>query len=212
MSSDAAVRQLVESLAALRFANAFNPYSDSYSPFDLDEAPVIRRDNLTYVLEAAARSGVADVWIGLELGHNGGRRTGLAMTDDRHLAAHAARFGVSEKVRLATQSGPHSEMTAGIVWEALSALERPVFLWNVVPVHPHRPSEPLSNRRHTAIEREHCAPILRDLISLLKPDRLVAVGGDASTALAVAGYDHVAVRHPAFGGKRLFLDQIKALG
>lgn len=189
----------------------FNPYVDRYVPFDLPDAPAIRRANLTHILRSAAASGVDDLWIGLELGHNGGRRTGLAMTDDAHLKEHGRRFDVADSVRCATRAGPTKEMTAGIVWGALERIERRVFLWNVVPVHPHRAAEPLSNRRHTSEERSACLPQLQNLIELLRPQRLVAVGGHASTALKRCGYPYVAVRHPAFGGKRQFLEQVADL-
>jgi hypothetical protein len=211
MSASAAVEEFVEAVSALELDGCFNPYAQRYPPFDLEDAPAIRRANLTHVLGSAAETGVDDIWIGLELGHNGGRRTGLAMTDDVHLAAHAQRFGVAAHVRCATRAGPCKEMTAGIVWQALAGIQRRVFLWNVVPVHPHRPAEPLSNRRHTTAERGACLPQLQALIALLRPLRLVAVGGHASVALARCSYPHAAVRHPAFGGKSDFLKQVANL-
>lgn len=174
-------------------------------------APAIRRSNLTHVLTSAATSGVDDLWIGLELGHKGGRRTGLAMTDDMQLTAHGQRYGVADRLRRATLAGPVKEMTSSIVWEALDGIGRQVFLWNVVPVHPHRPHEELSNRRHTARERELCSAQLEALVGIVRPQRLVAVGAHASLALTRWGYDHALVRHPAFGGKQDFLAQVRRL-
>jgi len=211
MSVAPAVENFVDAVAALQMNSCFNPYADRYPPFDTEDAPVIRRSNLKYVLGAAVEGGVVDLWIGLELGHNGGRRTGLAMTDDAHLEAHGQRFNVANHLRHATRAGPTKEMTASIVWEALGWVKRPVFLWNVVPIHPHRPSEPLSNRRHTSSEREACLPHLHVLIDLLRPKRLVTIGTDSSLALKRCGYPHVSVRHPAYGGKREFLEQISSI-
>jgi hypothetical protein len=208
MSKATEVPGFVEAVAALRLEGCFNPYTERYPPFDLEDAPAIRRANLTHVLESAAATGVDDLWIGLELGHNGGRRTGLAMTDDLHVEAHGRRFGVADRLRRATRAGPNKEMTAGIVWQALEGIERRVFLWNVVPVHPHRSGQPLSNRRHTSHERSACLAQLQFLIDLLRPQRLVTIGNDASTALKRHGYSHLSVRHPAYGGKHQFLDQI----
>jgi hypothetical protein len=211
VSTTPAVDAFVDAVAAVRLDGCFNPYADRYAPFDVEDAPMLRLSNLRHVLGAAARTGVADLWIGLELGHNGGRRTGLAMTDDRHLLAHGTPFGVANRMIAPTRAGPANELTAGVVWEVLSTVERSVFLWNVVPVHPHRPSEPLSNRRHTAAEREVCLPHLLDLIKLIRPERIIAVGNEASAALTRTGHHHVPVRHPAFGGKRRFIEQITAL-
>lgn len=209
--SAAAVADFVESIASLRLDHSFNPYVDRYAPFDTEDAPAIRRANLTHVLAAASSSGTDDLWVGLELGHKGGRRTGLAMTDDTHLKAHGKRFGVADSLRLATRGGPSKELTAGIVWEALDRIERSVFLWNVVPVHPHRPGDQLSNRRHTPKERETCREQLEALIGLVRPKQIVAVGNHAAVALARWGYRHASVRHPAFGGKREFLRQVEQL-
>jgi hypothetical protein len=211
MNAAAAVADFIETVASLRLDNCFNPYTDRYPPFDVEDAPAIRRDNLKHVLDAAAVSGVDDLWIGLELGHKGGRRTGLAMTDDAHLQAHGRRFGVADRLRQATRAGPTKEITASIVWEALGRIERRVFLWNVVPIHPHRPNEQLSNRRHTPNERETCSAQLQTLIGLVRPKRLIAVGNHASFALTRYGHRHILVRHPAFGGKREFLKQIEQL-
>lgn len=211
MSIAQIVDEFVRAVATLQMDDCFNPYADRYCPFDLDDAPMIRASNLRHVLSAAAALGVSDLWIGLELGHNGGRRTGLAMTDDTNLLAHGNRFGVAERLRRATKAGPVKEMTASVVWQALSQIERPVFLWNVVPVHPHRPSEPLTNRRHTTTERKACLSHLHVLVDLLRPKRIVAVGNDAGTALKHCGYRYVPVRHPAYGGKRQFLEQVAAL-
>lgn len=204
-------RRFVEAVSAVRLEGCFNPYADRYPPFDREDAPAIRRANLFHTLEGAAKDGVDELWIGLELGHNGGRRTGLAMTDDAHLEAHGRRFGVADRMRSATHAGPGKEMTASIVWEALGRIDHSVFLWNVVPVHPHRLGEPLSNRRHSRSEREVGLPYLDLLIDLLRPRRLVTVGNDASAALSERGLAHVPVRHPAFGGKRKFLEQVARL-
>jgi hypothetical protein len=211
VSIAARVTNFVEMVASLHLDNCFNPYVERYAPFDIEDAPAIRLANLTHVLGSAATSGVNDLWFGLELGHKGGRRTGLAMTDDTHLSAHGKRFNVEDRLRHATHAGPVKEITAGIVWEALDDIERSVFLWNVVPVHPHRPNEPLSNRRHTPTERSACFAQLEALIQLVRPKRLVAIGNHASLALTRFKYHHVLVRHPAYGGKHDFLKQIKQL-
>ena len=58
--------------------------------FDGPDAPAIRRSNLGLVLEAALAGGISSLWIARDLGHRGGRRTGLALTDEVHLPAHAA--------------------------------------------------------------------------------------------------------------------------
>ncbi len=69
--------ELVELVAALRFKDAFNPYSDLCSEFDRPDAARIRRRNLVMVLDAAIDRGVDSIWVARDLGYRGGRRTGL---------------------------------------------------------------------------------------------------------------------------------------
>ncbi|MFN3674495.1 MAG: uracil-DNA glycosylase [Sphingomonas pseudosanguinis] len=192
----------VERLADLSFENVFNPYRDVCPHHDLPDAPAIRRDNLLATFEAAS-SGVDELWIALEPGHRGARRTGLAMTDDRRLATHGSLWKVA--VRRATRDGPESEQTAGIVWEALLSRPGRVLLWNVFPLHCHKPGRALSNRRHTRSERLACAELTTDIVTMVSPRRIVAIGRDAQAAMAQSHPTRIPVRHPSYGGKAEFL-------
>jgi hypothetical protein len=200
----------VAQLAKLRFPNVFNPYSDTCAEHDLPGAPAIRRNNLQAVMAGAMQRQTSSLWIGLELGRGGGRRTGLAMTDDAHLAIHAERFA-ARGVKRATKSGPASEITAGIVWSKLLAINELVFLWNIFPLHPHRPGATLSNRRHGRQEREHCRQFLDAILSMLTPATIVAIGIEAQVALGDYGCKFYPVRHPAYGGKSDFVRGIDAV-
>jgi uracil-DNA glycosylase len=79
--------------------------------------------------------------------------------------------------------------------------ERRVILWNTVPTHPHRPGEPLSNRRPGVAEVEAGAAFARRLIELVRPQTVVAVGRIAESVL---GEGATYVRHPANGGGAAF--------
>ena len=201
----------VESLGALRFENTFNPYSDRCVVDDLDDAPRRRSESLRAMLEAAAECSIDSIWIGRDLGYRGGRRTGLALTDDVHLHAHAQRWGVS--VERPTRGEVVAERTAAVTWRVLSRIEVPVFLWNVFPLHPHEKNDPFSNRSHNARERRAGEELLVQLISLLRPRRLIAIGNDAAvTAYRFAEHHQVAkVRHPSYGGQTQFLRQLREL-
>ena len=200
--------RFVESLHKLRLDNTFNPYSDRCLRYDLDDAPQLRSAALRSLLEAAAKQEVDALWIGRDPGHRGGRRTGLAFTDDLHLHEHAERWGLS--IRRPTRGQKVSEQTAAAIWRALSRIESPVFLWNVFPLHPHRPGIPFSNRPHNAHERRIGEEFLSELIPLLRPRRLVAIGNDAAkTACRLVDRRTVTqVRHPSHGGRASFLAQI----
>jgi hypothetical protein len=203
-------RSFVDSLAEMRFENAFNPYSEACSDFDCDNAPAIRRNNLRLVLEAALDLSVDSIWIARDLGYRGGRRTGLALTDETHLTAHSELYGDLPLSR-ATKGPAVSERTASVIWQTLGRINRPVFLWNVFPLHPHAAEAPQSNRCHTRREREACRPLLEWLLEVLNPKIVVAIGRDAQVALADLGIDAQQVRHPSYGGQSEFIEGIQNL-
>ncbi|MGC5796130.1 uracil-DNA glycosylase [Sphingomonas sp. NFX23] len=194
--------EVIDTLASLHFEDVFNPYADVCPHHDLPNAPEIRRANLLATFEVAAR-GVDELWIALEPGHKGARRTGLAMTDDHRLARHADRWNVP--VQRATRDGPEKEQTAGIVWEALARTPKSVLLWNVFPLHCHAAGRPLSNRRHTKAERRACAALTGSIIEMVGPRRIFAIGRDAQEAMIDVLPPSIPVRHPSYGGKAEFL-------
>jgi hypothetical protein len=196
----------VNRLAAMHFSAAFNPYSELCADHDLPNAPAIRRRNLEIVLSKAIAEGVDSIWIARDLGYRGGRRTGLALTDDVKLDHHARMWRV-EGLQRSTLGPPMPERTAAFIWHVLGALDRPVFLWNVFPLHPHQPNDPMSNRCHTRREREEVSPLLEWLVDVLKPKHLVAIGRDAQFALSAFNCPTSAVRHPSYGGQADFLRQ-----
>ena len=187
--------QFVEALSKLKFENSFNPYSNRCVVHDLDDAPHRRSQALLTVLEAATKQDVDSIWIGRDLGYRGGRRTGLAFTDDVHIHEYAARWGLS--IQRPTKGDVAAERTAAVIWSVLSQIKVPVFLWNVFPLHPHEPDNPFSNRSHNSLERRTGEEFLSQLILLLKPHRLVAIGSDAARAARRLGYQHRVFQKPS---------------
>lgn len=200
----------VTRLARFDAANVFNPYSDTCPDHDVDTAPKIRRANLQKVLDAALVRGADSIWIGRDLGYRGGRRTGLALTDEAHLTIAQKLFQCEGLVR-ATRGDAIAERTATVIWGMLERIQRPVMLWNIFPFHPHVANEPMTNRSHTKREREATLPFLMELIKLLDPKHVVAIGGDAATAVADLGYKVNHVRHPSYGGQTEFVQQVEEL-
>ena len=201
----------VKELSNLSFENAFNPYSDRCEVYDVNDAPKKRSTLLKKMLFAASDVEVDSIWIGRDLGYRGGRRTGLALTDDVHLSHHASRWGV--EVGRLTKGQPIPERTAAIIWSVLQEITTPVFLWNVFPLHPYEVGDPFSNRAHNSKERIAGEALLVMLVELLKPKRLVAIGNDAEkTALRFNGHCNILkVRHPSYGGQNIFLKQIQSI-
>ena len=203
---------LIKELNQLYCQNVFNPYLDRCAVYDLNDAPQRRSRILLAILKAASECEIDSIWIGQALGHRGGRRTGLAFTDDVHLCEHARRWKLS--VDRLTAGPEYTEQTAATIWKVLSNIDKPVFLWNIFPLHPHKPDSPFSNRPPNSRERRIGEEFLHEIILLLKPQRLIAVGNDAlRSAYRLSGYQQgiFAVRHPSYGGRTQFLNAMREL-
>ena len=200
-------KTLIRELSDISLDGVFNPYRDRCSIHDRSDAPAVRRKNLEIKLDAALDHGVSSLWIGRDLGYRGGRRTGIALTDDVHLVNLQMMWGV--KIERATQGEPMRERTAATIWLMLSKIREPIFLWNLFPFHPYEGHDELSNRAHTRAERGVGEEILLALMALIRPDRVLAIGRDADNALKKMNIDCVAVRHPSYGGQSAFAAGIR---
>ena len=203
-------RLFVRALSQIRLDGVFNPYSERCRLCDRADADLRRRANLHTLLDAAFRTPIDSLWIARDLGHRGGRRTGLSLTDEVHLPDLARTYG-GLNLRRATRGAPVAERTAAMVWKMLVQVNRPVFLWNIFPLHPFEPGNPLSNRRHTRAERLACQGLFFSLLDALQPRRIVAIGRDAQDTLGEFGLEHHPVRHPSHGGRAAFAEGISRL-
>jgi len=201
----------VKELSNLAFENTFNPYSDRCDVYDVYNAPEKRRALLKKILIAACEVEIDSIWIGRDLGYRGGRRTGLALTDDVHLCHHAARWGI--EVDRLTKGQAVPERTAAVIWSILEKIKNTVFLWNVFPLHPYEEGAPFSNRAHNSRERLAGEELLGELVELLRPKRIVAIGNDAEKAAIRLNVrcEVLKVRHPSYGGQNIFLEQIQSV-
>ncbi|MEE4071038.1 uracil-DNA glycosylase [Pseudomonas viridiflava] len=200
----------VKALASLSLEDVFNPYSDTCPVHDRTDAALYRRTNLRTYLSAAENIGVDTIWMGRDLGYRGGRRTGLALTDEFHLAEMARVYpGCSS--RQATRGPVIAERTAAEIWGVLKVIEKPPLLWNVFPFHPHEADNPLTNRRFKAKELALVNELNNALIKWLGVRRIVAIGQDAASYATAFGVEVLTVRHPSYGGVKDFRNGMRQI-
>jgi uracil-DNA glycosylase len=149
--------------------------------------------------------------VGEAPGWRGCRFTGVPFTSEALLAA--GNLPGAASAAFPPTSRPErrwAEASATLFWQALQPYSNRVLAWNCVPLHPHRPGNPLSNRPPTAAEIRRFLPQLFGLIALLQPARVLAVGRCAQAALQAVGVPALPVRHPSHGGARQFARDVAA--
>ncbi|NIZ14074.1 uracil-DNA glycosylase [Phaeobacter sp. HF9A] len=202
------VHRFVSRVSDLELQDVFNPYCDRCLSCDLPDGPLIRKKNLEASLRAAVELNVRTLWIARDLGYRGGRRTGLALTDEAHLQSFSASLGGVEVER--STFGPIvKERTASVIWQMVHRVSEPIFFWNAFPFHPHEAGKPMTNRCHTAKERRVTGWVLQELLDILSPQKIFAIGGDAKRCLGSLGIDATAFRHPSYGGQNQFIREVE---
>lgn len=190
-------------------ADLFNPYRDRVDGLDRPDAVAVRRANLRAYL-AAYRRPPALFLLAEAPGPWGCRFSGVPITAEAQLLdpgfpLSGGRSSVGEE--------PRSEYSAGIFWRILEPAFPHFLVWNAVPLHPHRAGEPLSIRTPRAGELLEFQPLVRELVSMLAPRRVLAIGRKAELVLGRSEIPCIYVRHPSQGGAVLFAEGVRgALG
>ena len=173
----------------------------------------LRRANLARYLELLA--GARVLLVGEAPGWRGMTNTGVPFMSVRELEARPGLVtGDPDGDGFTLPPDPTAvwEASSRVVSAALASWARPLPLsWPIFPHHPFVAGNRLSNRTPRPAEVRDGAPVALVLAEALGTDRIVAVGRKAQGALAAAGVDAVAVRHPAQGGAAQFTEQVAAL-
>lgn len=186
-----------------------HPWAEANADDSADNGPARR---IAHLRAHAARPGLRLVLIGEAAGYQGCRISGIPFTSEA-LLIDGSIPGIAPCPRLSTRAKPWSEPSARVVWRTLYAqqLADTTFLWNAFPLHPHAPGNRHSNRTPTRAELSAGEGVLRALRTALPDAVLAAVGNKSSEALTRLGYDHEALRHPAYGGVPEFVAGVERL-
>ena len=178
----------------------FNPYRDVHADYDAPLAASLRRDNLRRYLECYARSPEA-LLLAEAPGPWGCRFSGVPLVSEAQLLDEDFPIpGVATSLA----SRPHNEYSARVYWRVLKSVFPRFITWNTVPYHPHHAGRPLSIRTPNAREASASADVLAELLRLMRPRLILAIGRTAERALRMAHVEATYIRHPSQGGAKLF--------
>lgn len=185
----------------------FNPYAAQHAGLDVPDAHLIRRDNLKRYL--TERDRMPRLFVLAEApGPWGCRFTGVPITSEEQLLdpsfPHAGR-------QTSVRKEPYREYSASIYWRVMAPYAADILTWNTVPFHPFKTGKPTSIRTPRTTEITRFAPLLTQMLDILQPERIAAIGRKAEKALAQAGTPATYVRHPSQGGALLFEEGMRTI-
>jgi uracil-DNA glycosylase len=184
-----------------------NFYCEELPGIDRPGAAETRRKNLkVYVSSFAKRP--STLLLGEAPGWRGCRFSGIPFTSEALLTSGVLPFSGQQS---SASPRPYREASATIFWETMTPYHPGFLAWNCFPLHPHQPGRPLSNRPPARQEISDYAHIVGQLVDLLAPQTILAVGKSASATLDLLGLSHFSVRHPAHGGAQEFKTDIERL-
>jgi len=178
----------------------FNQYNDRNPEIDLSDADEIRRKNLRNYLRSFLEYPSVMV-IGEAPGWRGCRFSGVPFTSEFQLCSGILPFAGEQS---SMNASPYKESTATIFWKLLRDYHPQFFAWNCIPFHPYQSDKLLSNRTPTNKEITTYLVLLSELVLLMRPRQIVAVGRSAERALEKIDIPLTYVRHPSRGGANKF--------
>lgn len=170
----------------------------------------LQRANLERYLKFMYEQKSEILLVGEAPGYNGCRLTGVPFSSE-----HIIRSGVCEGRVFGAHNGykastkrAKKEQSASAMWSVLESLDTLPLLWNAFPFHPYKEGNIDSNRKPTAKELEIGSYYLKELIEIFVIKDVIAVGNVADETLSKMSIEHTKVRHPSYGGKSLFKEQL----
>lgn len=186
----------------------FNFYAQENPVLDIPKGSCLRWRNLRNYIYSFPKK-PEFLLVGEAPGARGCRFSGIPFTSEKLIV----KEGIPVQGMQSSQNPiPLSENTATIFWKIMKPYAHSFFVWNVVPLHPHQPNNPMKNRSPNKKEIYTFLRLLLSVIEVISPKKVVAIGKTAYQALSDTLKIHcVYIRHPSYGGKKEFQDQILKL-
>lgn len=193
----------------------FNQYRDRDRRVDLPDAAEMRRKNLYNYFESFVQRPPVMV-IGEAPGPWGCRFSGIPFTGERQLVMNELPFqgrrsSTDNPTLSVRKSTPYVSNSARVFWGTMKKYHPEFLVWNCVPIHPYKKGTILSVRTPTIVEVLHYSGILSEILSLLKPEKIIALGRKAEFSLHQLGIPCSYVRHPSQGGAARFKKGIEQI-
>jgi uracil-DNA glycosylase len=182
----------------------YNLYHSADPCFDLPQAAAIRRANLFSFLSSLPGR-PPTLLVGEAPGWRGCRFSGVPFTSEVQLTRDMLPF---QGQHSSNRDVPYGEASATIFWGTLSPYHPQFFVWSSLPFHPYQPGKPLSNRTPAMEELRAYLPLLNEVIKLVAPQQVMAVGRRAQQALVWLQIPAIPIRHPSHGGAKMFQSSI----
>lgn len=181
----------------------FNLYRDKDPRVDRPDADKIRRENFANYLNTFPRT-PRILLVGEAPGPWGYRFSGIPFTGERQLILNALPFSGQQSSRdkpllRLEKKPPFISNSSKYFWTALAQHHPKFFVWDAVPLHPHKPGKILSIRAPTGEEITEFSGLMRSIIEIMRPKLILAVGRKAGQALTIIGVPFQYVPHPSHG-------------
>jgi len=193
-------------------SSLFNPYKDASED---DNHPINTPQARVQRLAEHLNCQPSYVLVGEAPGYQGCRVTGVAFTSERLLMeGMIPRLSIPNGRLSTNRQRPWSEPSATIVWETLKELgiADSTVLWNALQMHPCKPGTPHSNRKPSREELRYGTAALKLLEREYPHAIFIPIGWSAEFTLRATDIRSAPrIRHPAFGGKRDFVEGLRSI-
>ena len=185
--------------------NFFNQYSEKNPEIDLQDACVIRRNNLKNYLKSIKDP--VFLLVGEAPGFKGMRCSGVPFVCEKQLINGELKFVGKQS----TMGEPKCENSANIYWKVIKNYNEYILNWDAIPFHPFDLTNKFRNRTPRKSELKTFLPLLNQIIEIIEPEKIISIGRKSEYSLNRLGRNAEYVRHPSYGGKSEFTNGLNKI-